>query len=162
MTSITIAKDEYHSLVKDFFAKRSTRRLLKMDETIAIAQRLSEKISLPFLNEAKEHLVLLKIVLKIDNYLYETLPNEIYGLIHELDEGFDESEAAQLSARLSKQAHDDLKLPFLTDHLEYYSITFVLSVLINAMREGSDLEHAIRVTRHPRMMEDDFPFPDIL
>ncbi|WP_299179534.1 hypothetical protein [uncultured Neptuniibacter sp.] len=161
MARISLSESLYNTLVKEFFAKRTARRLLSHKEAIAIAQRLSEKVSLPFLNEKKEHNVLVKVVLKIDTYLYELLPNEIYELIHNLDEGFDDSEAAQLAARLSKQAHDDIQLPFLTDDIEYYSITFVLTLLINAMREGSDIEHAIKVTKHPRMMCDDFPFPDL-
>ncbi|PIE25523.1 MAG: hypothetical protein CSA60_00090 [Neptuniibacter caesariensis] len=162
MTSIALSKDKYRSLVKDFFTKRSERTLLTRKEKIAIAERLNEKVSLPFLSEAKEHRVLLKIILKIDNYLYEQLPNEIYELIHTMDEGFDDSEAAQLAARLSKQAQDDISLPFLTSHVEYYSITFVLTLLINAMREGSDIKHAIAVTQHPRMMDTNFPFPDLI
>ena len=162
MSQIVFSKDEYSSLVKDFFAKRSARTLLTREENIAIAERLNEKVSLPFLSETKEHAVLVKIILKIDNYLYEQLPNEIYELIHTMDEGFDDSEAAQLAARLSKQAHDDINLPFLTAHVEYYSITFVLTLLINAMREGSNIQHAIEVTKHPRVMCDDFPFPDLI
>ena len=162
MARISLKDDQYGALLKAYFAKRSQRHLLNKSESIQIAERLNEKVSLPFLNEHKEQAVLLKIILKIDNYLYESLPNEIYELIHNMDEGFDDSEAAQLAARLSKQAHDDLSLPFLTTHVEYYSITFVLTLLINAMREGSDVEHAIKVTKHPRMMCDDFPFPDLI
>ncbi|MGH1462027.1 MAG: hypothetical protein ACRBB6_08325 [Neptuniibacter sp.] len=162
MASISLTDEQHEKMLKDFFAKKSARHRLRKNELIAIAQRLNEKINLPFLSEKKEHIVLVKLILKVDSYLYEILPNEIYGLIHDLDEGFDESEAAQLAARLSKMAHQEIELPFLSDHQEYYSVTFVLSVLINAMREGSDLEHAIKVTQHPRMMEDDFPFPEIL
>ncbi len=162
MANIALTDDQHSTLIKEFFAKRSARHLLSKTELIDIAQRLNEKVSLPFLSEAKEHAVLLKIVLKLDNYLYETLPNEIYELIYNIDEGFDDSEAALLAARLSKQTNNEINLPFLTDHLEYYSITFILTLMINAMREGSDLEHAIKVTKHPRMMEDDFPFPDLI
>lgn len=162
MANIALTDDQHKTLMKEFFAKRSARHLLNKAELIDIAQRLNEKVSLPFLSETKEHAVLLKIVLKLDNYLYETLPNEIYELIYNIDEGFDDSEAALLAARLSKQANNEINLPFLTDHLEYYSITFFLTLMINAMREGSDLEHAIKVTKHPRMMEDDFPFPDLI
>ncbi|KXJ50298.1 hypothetical protein WNY58_06310 [Neptuniibacter pectenicola] len=162
MAKISLKDDQYNALTKAYFAKRSQRKLLNKTESIQIAERLNEKVSLPFLSEQKEHAVLVKIIIKIDNYLYEHLPNEIYELIHNIDEGFDDSEAAQLAARLSKQAHDDISLPFLTSHVEYYSITFVLTLIINAMREGSDLEHAINVTQHPRMMCDDFPFPGLL
>lgn len=162
MATISLTDDQFDALVKAYFAKRSNRRLLSKAVSIEIAERLNETVSLPFLSESKEHAVLLKIVLKIDNYLYESLPNEIYELIHNMDEGFDDSEAAQLAARLSKQAHDDISLPFLTAHVEYYSITFVLTLLINAMREGVDIKHAIAVTKHPRMMGDDFPFPDLI
>jgi hypothetical protein len=162
MAKISLTDNQYNALVKEYFAKRGQRQLLNKDKSIDIAQRLNETVSLPFLNEQKEHAVLLKIVLKVDHYLYENLPNEIYELIHNMDEGFDDSEAAQLAARLSKQAQNDISLPFLTAHVEYYSITFILTLLINAMREGSDIEHAIKVTKHPRMMGDDFPFPDLL
>lgn len=162
MATITLSDEQHSQLVKDFFAKRSTRHLLQRTELVAIAERLSEKVTLPFLPEEKEHRVLLKVILLIDNYLFNALPNEIYDLIHNIDEGFDDGEAAQFSARLNKQVHNDIKLPFMTDHLEYYSITFVLSILINAMREGSDLKHAVAVTKHPRMMEDDFPYPDLI
>lgn len=161
MSKISISEEQHKKVLKDFFAKKSARYQLSREEHIAIAERLNEKINLPFMGEAKEHAVLVKLILKIDNYFYEHLPNEIYSLIHNLDEGFDETEAAQLASRMNKMAHEDICLPLLSDHHEYYSITFVVSVLINAMREGCDLEHAISVTQHPRMMEDDFPFPEI-
>jgi len=162
MTNISITDKKHARMKKDYFAKRSARYRLTKKEQTAIAQRLNEKISLPFLSEAKEHAVLVKLILKIDNYLYNLLPNEIFDLIHDQDEGFDEIEAAQVAARLNKMAQADLNLPYLSDHHEYYAITFVLIVLINAMREGSDLEHAIKVTQHPQMMADDFPFPEVL
>lgn len=161
MTPISLSDDQFNGLKKAFFAKKGARHLLTKPETLRIAERLNEKVSLPFLSEAKEQAVLVKMVLKIDNTLYETLPNEIYELIHNIDEGFDDSEAAQLAARLSKQCHTTTRFPFLADHIEYYSVTFVLTLLINAMREGSDIEHAIKVTKHPRMMADDFPYPDL-
>ena len=131
MTSITLNDDQFSDLCKGFFAKRSARHLLKQQEICAIAERLSEKVTLPFLSEASEHNVLLKVVLKVDNYLYDSLPNEIFSLIHTIDQGFDDAEAAQVAARLTKQANNDITLPFLTDHLEYYSITFILNILVN-------------------------------
>ena len=69
MTSISISDKQYEKILKDFFAKRSARHRLSNEENVAIAQRLNEKITLPFLSEAKEHAVLVKLILKIDQKL---------------------------------------------------------------------------------------------
>lgn len=162
MADITLNDSQFKDLLKEFNAKKSNRQLLTKDEMLAISKRLGEKISLPFLDQQNETQVLVKMVIRIDSYLYDNLPNEIYRLIHDLDQGFDESEAALFAARLSKQAGGTIRFPFLTEHLEYYSIVFMVNLLVNAMREGSNIDHAIKVSQHPRMMGDDFPYPDLL
>lgn len=161
MAEISLSDSQFSTLLKGYYAKKSARHMLSKDEAVAIAGRLNEKISLPFLDEQKEHTTLVKMVIQMDAYFYDSLPNEIYNLIHELDQGFDDSEASQLAARLSKQVKQNIHYPFLNEHIEYYAIVFMINVLINAMREGSDIDHAVKVTQHPRMMGDDFPFPNL-
>ena len=105
---------------------------------------MNEKIDVPFIKETKEEKILIKIVLKVDTFLYDNLPNEFYDLIRSLDDGIDDEEAKRLVVRLSKLANDKIDIPYIPEPAEYVAIRFVIGVIINAARKDSIFQTAAK------------------
>ena len=83
--------------------------------------------------------------MKVDNFLYDNLPNEFYDLVRSLDEGIDDSEAKRLIKRLSKLANKKVDIPYLPEAVEYVAIRLVIGVIINSARKDWDIYKAQNV-----------------
>ena len=112
------------------------------DEIKALASRLNEKINVPLIGETTEEKILIKVVLKVDGFLYDNLPNEIYDLVRNVDKGVDEDEAKRLITRLSILANDKINIPYIPESAEYVAIKFIIGVIINAARKQWDFDKA--------------------
>jgi hypothetical protein len=116
----------FQSTLDEYFRPESKRVNLSVDEAREIAVRL---------NNTGEEKIIIKIVLKIDKFLYDNLPNEIYELIRSADRGIDDEEAKRLMRRLSKLANDKINIPYIPEAAEFIAIRFVIGYLINAARK---------------------------
>lgn len=142
--SITLTDAQYQVLLSDYFAAPQERKRLSKDEVAAIASRLNERINIPILfSEEREQIILAKIVTRIDTFLYDNLPNEVYDIIRSLDEGIDENEAQTIVKRLSKMANRKIDIPYLPEPLEYLAINFLIGLIVKAMRRDWDIGKAI-------------------
>lgn len=137
-----LTEDEFRELLEQYFEKPEKRQLMSMAEVKYLAQRLNEKINVPIINETKEEKILIKVVLKIDQFLYNNLPNEFYDLVRSFDQGIDDMEAKRLIVRLSKMANSYIDIPYIPESAEYIAIRFVMGVIINAARKFWDMEKA--------------------
>jgi len=72
-------------------------------------------------------------VFKIDGFLYDNLPNEVYGLMRNLDLGINDKEAKRLVNRLSTLVNDKIDIPYISERIEGVAIRFVISVIINSV-----------------------------
>lgn len=136
MTKLTeITHEEYNSVVGDFYAESIHRNKMTEEEIIDLASRLNEKINVPIIDETKEEKIFIKIVLKIDNFMYDNLPNEFYGLMRSTEKGIDDTEAIQLMRRLTKLANNKIDIPFLSEKAEGIAIKFVIGLAVNAARK---------------------------
>ncbi len=106
----------------------------------AIATRINEKINIPILPEKAEQVVIVKVVRKIDRFLYEKLPNEIYDLITTANEGIDDTMAATLLDRLSGLINRHVDIPFVSEETENEIFDLVLKTIIEAMKTGAHIE----------------------
>ncbi|WP_211252243.1 hypothetical protein [Marinobacterium jannaschii] len=131
---------------------------LQQDELSAVAARLAEQISLPYLSEAAERRVIHQVALQIDQAIASQLPLELLELIHQPDQGLDDDEAALLHMRLERACRAQLQFCYLSEVLEQYAVRFTLTVFVNAMREGSFFQHAVQQT-NTSFITPDFPFP---
>ena len=86
--------------------------------------------------------ILIKLIVKVDTFLYDHLPNEFYDLVRSADKGIDDDEAKRLIKRLSKLANDKIDIPWIPEPIEYIPIRFVISIIINSARKQWDIVRA--------------------
>lgn len=133
-----LTEEQFRELLDEYFAPPVKRHKMTETEVRNLAEKLNEKINIPFFSEKKEGKILIKIVLKIDTFLYDNLPNEFYDLVRSIDDGIDDDEAKRLIKRLSRLANDKIDIPYLPEQAEYIAIRFVIGVIINAGRKNWD------------------------
>jgi len=137
-----LTEEQFKKLLDEYFAPPEKRTQMTEEEIKDLATRLNDKINIPLIGETTEEKILIKIVIKIDRFLYDNLPNEIYDLVRSMDKGIDDNEAKRLIARLSKLANDYIDIPYIPESAEYVAIKFVIGVIINAARKQWDFEKA--------------------
>ncbi len=130
-----LTTDEFKSLLNDFYAEPIRRNKMTEEEIVDLAQRLNDRINVPIINETKEEKIFIKIILKIDNFLYDNLPNEFYDLIRSSDKGIDEKEAKRLVRRLTRMANDKVDIPYLPEFAEKFAIKFVIGMVVRSARK---------------------------
>lgn len=134
--------DEFRILLEQYFQKPNKGQQMSMAEVRDLAQKLNKKINVPIINETKEEKILIKVILKIDQFLYNNLPDEFYDLVRSFDQGIDDMEAKRLIVRLSKMANSYIDIPYIPESAEYIAIRFVMGVIINAARKFWDIDKA--------------------
>lgn len=151
MATITeLSEEQFKGLLDEYFAPAEKRSKMDEEEVKDLAKRLNEKIDVPIINETGEEKILIKIVIKVDRFLYDNLPNEFYDLARSLDKGIDDAEAKRLIKRLSKLANKELDIPYLPESAEYVAIRLIIGVIINAARKQWDMHKA---KEHARTMQ---------
>ena len=143
MTKVAeMTDDEFKNLLDAYYAPLEKRSRLTSHQVMDLAERLNKKVDIPFISETGEEKLLIKIITKVDNYLYDNLPNEIYDLMHSLDHGIDDQEAARIGSKLADLANKKIDIPWIPEPAEYLAIRFVIGVVINAARKNFDYEKA--------------------
>lgn len=137
-----LTEDQFKNLLDEYFAPPELRSKMTDEEIKDLATRLNDKIDVPIIKETREQKILIKIIIQIDSFLYDNLPNEFYDLVRSLDQGIDDNEAKRLIKRLSKLANEKIDIPYIPEQMEYIAIRFVLSIIINASRREWDLNSA--------------------
>jgi hypothetical protein len=131
---------EFKQLMSGFFASNEERQKLTEAEILAIAKKLNKKINVPLIRETKEENILIKIVLRVDNFLYDNLPNEFYDLLRSIEDGIDDEEAKRLINRLSILANDKIDIPYIPERWEGIALRFIIGIIINAAREKWNID----------------------
>lgn len=131
---------EFQILLNEYFAEPVLRHKMTLDEIKDLAERLNRKIDIPLVKETKEEKILIKIILKIDTFLYDNLPNEFYDLIRSTDRGINDKEAKRLVRRLTKAANDKIDIPYLPEFAEKFAYRFVIGMVVKAARKKLDFD----------------------
>lgn len=137
-----LTQEQFKDLLDNYFAPPEKRTQMTDHELKDLAKRLKERINVPIISETGEEKILIKIIIKIDRFLYDNLPNEFYDLVRSMDKGIDDEEAKRLITRLSKLANKHIDLPYLPEMAEYIAIRLVIGVIVNAARKQWDLRRA--------------------
>lgn len=132
---------DFKKMLQEFYPVANRTSQMTELEVRDLAQRLNEKINVPVINETGEEKILIKIVLKIDTFLYENLPNEFYDLIRSSDNGLDDKEAKRLVRRLTKLANDKIDIPYLPEIAERIALKFIIGIIIDAARKNLEFEN---------------------
>lgn len=135
-----LTNDDFKLLLDDFFAEPAKRNQMTEEEIIDLAKRLNERINVPLVKETNEEKILIKVILKIDTFLYDNMPNEFYDLIRSTNNGIDEKEARRLVRRLTKMANNKIDIPYLPEFAERFAIKFVIGLIIKAARKNLNFE----------------------
>jgi hypothetical protein len=144
---------EFEILLNEYFAEPTLRHKMTLDEIKDLAERLNRKIDVPLVKETKEEKILIKIILKIDTFLYDNLPNEFYDLIRSTDRGIDDKEAKRLVRRLAKAANSKIDIPYIPEFAEKFAFRFVIGMVVKAARKNLDFNKV-------RSESDDMVVPD--
>ena len=126
---------QFKTLLDEYFAPPLKRQKLTETEIKELAERLNQKVNIPLIGETTEEKILIKVILRVDTFLYDNLPNEIYDLVRSLDKGIEDEEATRLINRLSVLANKKIDIPYIPESAEYIAIRFILGVVINASRK---------------------------
>lgn len=131
-----LTTEEFKKILGDFYAVPEKRNKMTQEEVLDLAKRLNRKINVPLVDETGEEKILVKIILKIDTFLYDHLPNEFYDLVRDQDKGIDETEAKRLVRRLTKLANEKIDIPYLPEVAERIAIKFVIGLVVRAARKA--------------------------
>ncbi len=137
-----LTEEQFVELLDEYFAEPVKRSKMTEEEIRDLAQRLNSQINVPIINETGEEKIFLKIVIKVDTFLYDSLPNEFYDLVRSLDKGINDDEAKRLIKRLSRLANEKIDIPYVPEPMEYVAIRFIIAIIINAARKEWDLNMA--------------------
>lgn len=132
--------DDFKKLLSEFYAKPEQRSKMTEDEIKDLAQRLNKKINVPVINETGEEKILIKIILKIDNFLYDNLPNEFYELVRDVDKGIDNKEARRLVRRLTRLANEKIDIPYLPEVAEHFALKFVIGIIVKSAQKNKEFK----------------------
>jgi polyhydroxyalkanoate synthesis regulator phasin len=141
-TIAELTTEQFTELLSEFYAEPVKRNKMTMDEIKDLAQRLNRKINVPIISETGEEKILIKIILKIDTFLYDHLPNEFYDMIRSTDRGIDKKEAKRLVRRLTKLANEKIDIPYLPEVAEHFAIKFVIGIVVRAAQKNLNFENA--------------------
>ncbi len=131
---------QFEDLLNDFYAEPVKRHKMTEEEVRDLAQRLNDKINVPIIDENKEEQIFIKIILRIDTFLYDHLPNEFYDVIRSADRGIDQKEAKRLVRRLTRIANDKIDIPYIPEIAEQFALKFVIGIVVKAARKHLNFE----------------------
>lgn len=138
-----LTEQEFTGLLNEFYAPAEKRTKMTKEEIKALAIKVNPKVNIPLIKESNEEKILIKVIMKIDNFLYDNLPNEFYDLMRSLDDGIDDIEAKRLAKSLAKLANDKIDIPYIPEPAEYVVFRIVIGVIINAARKQWDIHKAM-------------------
>jgi len=120
--------------------------LMTIQELEAWASYLNNRFNIPILfNEEQEQVIFFKAVKKMDEILWQTLPNEIYGLFREIENGIDETEIEKFKELFANILNARLDIPYFklfypkAEEIEKSFIVAGLDFLVSAMRKGRSI-----------------------
>ncbi len=153
---------EFKELLNGYFAPPEKRSKMSQAEIKDVAKRLNKKINVPIVKETKEEKIIIKVVMQIDRFLYDNLPNEFYDLIRTSDRGITDKEAKRLVRRLTRLANKNIDIPYLPEFAEHFAIRFVIGIVVNSARKSLKLDVASDLLENSEMNVTSTPDDDEL
>ncbi|KPM79252.1 MULTISPECIES: hypothetical protein [Pseudoalteromonas] len=137
-----LTEAQFVNLLEEYYAPPKARNKLTEAEVKDLASKLNDKVNIPLISETREEKILIKVILRVDTFLYDNLPNEIYDLVRSSENGIEDEEATRLINRLSILANEKINIPYIPEAAEYVAIKFVIRVVINAARKNWNFDRA--------------------
>ena len=137
-----LTEAQFVNVLEEYYAPPKARNKLTEAEVKDLASKLNDKVNIPLISETREEKILIKVILRVDTFLYDNLPNEIYDLVRSSKSGIEDEEATRLINRLSILANEKINIPYIPEAAEYVAIKFVIRVVINAARKNWNFDRA--------------------
>ena len=137
-----LTEAQFVNLLEEYYAPPKARNKLTEAEVKDLASKLNDIVNIPLISETREEKILIKVILRVDTFLYDNLPNEIYDLVRSSENGIEDEEATRLINRLSILANEKINIPYIPEAAEYVAIKFVIRVVINAARKNWNFDRA--------------------
>lgn len=132
MTAITLTAGQRKAIKEEF---ENQVEMLTDEEVEILATKLNKKISIPFIKEGTEQTILVKTVKKFDRLLYQNLPNELYGLVRNSNDGISDTDAAELEAVLGNRLNRKFDIPYVPEVIEQEIFELLVGFVVAAMRK---------------------------
>lgn len=137
--TVSLTQEQWEKIQKD----ASGIHMLTQKEVEKLATLLNKKVNIPLMSETTEQTILVKIVRRVDSYLYNALPNELYEQIRDASDGISNEEADQMRAVLATRLNKEVNIKYLPEFVEQQIFELLFGVLISAMRKTFHLDQAI-------------------
>jgi hypothetical protein len=113
---------------------------LTKEEIEKIAGKLAEKVgNAPFFGDKEQKYFFTFVVEKLDDFLYNELPNEIYGYMRDPEKGLSDEAADKLSESLAEIISKSGVIP-VPPFLIEGSIEFALGIFIDLLRQHNSVD----------------------
>lgn len=99
------------------------------EQVDAMVTKLLDKVQVPFISEDKEKIILAKAIRKIDRFVYEHLPVELYECIHLTEDGISGEDSEIIKERLIDLVERYVHLPFISVEKE----TLIFEIIIDSI-----------------------------
>ncbi len=132
MTTITLTEGQRMAIKADM---KGQVEMLSDDEVETLASKLNEEINIPFIKKGTEQTIFVKIVKQFDQFLYQNLPNELYGLVKSSRDGISDSDADQLANVLGERLNNKFDIPYVPEVIEGKIFTLLIDLVVTAMRK---------------------------
>ncbi|WP_448555610.1 hypothetical protein [Thalassotalea montiporae] len=138
MATITLTEEQRKAIKQDF---ENQVEMLSDEEVEVLASKINDKVNIPFVREKKEQMILVKTVKKFDRLLYKNLPNELYGLVKDSQDGISDDEAKELEATLTERLNKKFDIPYIPEIIEAKIFKLLVGFIVSAMRKNFSILH---------------------
>lgn len=132
MTAIVLTEEQREIIRRDM---DSQIEMLSDEEVEVLASKLNKKIDIPFIPEGTEQVIFVKTVRQFDRLLYQSLPNELYGLVKNASAGISEKDAEALKLVLGTRLNNRIDIPYVPEWVEQEIFELLLDLIVKAMRK---------------------------
>ncbi|AFU98366.1 hypothetical protein [Simiduia agarivorans] len=133
MTNIVLTEEQRNIVKQDMDQQIE---MLSPEEVEVLATKLNEKINIPFIKEGTEKVIFVKTVKLVDRLLYQSLPNELYGLVKNSSDGISDKDAKELASVLGARLNKKFDLPYVPEWVEAEIFGYLIGLIVDAMREN--------------------------
>ena len=136
MNSIDLTPEQRDQIIREY----KENQVLRQEDIKRIASQLNKEINLPLLGEDKEQILFEKIVRRVDQILFDILPEEIYECLKMKENGISPDEADEIKKRIVHAVNKKIDFPFLNEKKEKRIIEFIVNIIVIAMTRGKKLQ----------------------
>ena len=113
--------------------------MLNDQQIKTIVTRVNERRNIPFLSEETEAKIFEKVVRKIDNFMEDNLPSEVYELIGNSVDGVDDTEAEMIITRVATEINNRVNLFWLSESTEQEIFERIIRAIVQGLRKDNVL-----------------------